>query len=125
MIEQLDGRRAQVYIESMIVEVSGSNEADFGFQWQGMLGDKGDKNIVVGGTNLPTSAGNVGTNAIVPLAAAVAGGTRRPRRRLRRRCRAASTSASSATTAASTASRRSPSSCSRRRTPTSPRRRTW
>jgi general secretion pathway protein D len=74
MIEQLDGRRAQVYIESMIVEVSGSNEADFGFQWQGILGNKGDKNIVLGGTNLPTSAGNVGTNAIVPLAAAVAGG---------------------------------------------------
>jgi len=75
MVEQLDGRRAQVYIESMIVEVSGSNEADFGFQWQGILGNKGDKNIVLGGTNLPTSAGNVGTNAIVPLAAAVAGGT--------------------------------------------------
>src|SRR4029077_9358208 len=74
MIEQLDGRRAQVYIESMIVEVSGSNEADFGFQWQGILGNKGDKNIVLGGTTLPTSAANVGTNAIVPLAAAVAGG---------------------------------------------------
>ena len=75
MIEQLDGRRAQVYIESMIVEVSGSNEADFGFQWQGILGNKGDKNIILGGTNLSTSAGNVGTNAIVPLAAAVTGGT--------------------------------------------------
>jgi general secretion pathway protein D len=75
MIEQLDGRRAQVYIESMIVEVSGSNEADFGFQWQGLIGGRGDKNIIVGGTNLPTSAGNVGTNAIVPLAAAITGGT--------------------------------------------------
>jgi general secretion pathway protein D len=52
MIDQLDERRAQVYIESMIVEVTGSNDADFGFQWQGVLGNKNDKNIVVGGTNL-------------------------------------------------------------------------
>ena len=43
MIDQLDTRRAQVYIESMIVEVSGDNAADFGFQWQGIVGNKGDK----------------------------------------------------------------------------------
>ncbi len=36
MIEQLDTRRAQVYIESLIVEVIGDNAADFGFQWQGL-----------------------------------------------------------------------------------------
>jgi general secretion pathway protein D len=30
MIEQLDTRRAQIYIESLIVEVSGDNAADFG-----------------------------------------------------------------------------------------------
>ncbi len=36
VIDQLDGRRAQVYIESMIVEVSGDNATDFGFQWQGI-----------------------------------------------------------------------------------------
>ena len=34
MIDQLDSRRAQVYIESMIVEISGDNAADFGLQWQ-------------------------------------------------------------------------------------------
>ncbi len=33
MIDQLDTRRAQVYIESMIVEVSGGNAADVGFEW--------------------------------------------------------------------------------------------
>ena len=52
MIDQLDERRAQVYIESMIVEVTGDNNADFGFQWQGVIGNKNDKNIIVGGTNL-------------------------------------------------------------------------
>jgi general secretion pathway protein D len=58
MIDQLDSRRAQVYIESMIVEVQGDNAADFGFQWQGLLGNKGDKNIVGAGTNFGTT-GNI------------------------------------------------------------------
>ncbi len=51
LIDQLDTRRAQVYIESMIVEVSPSDSADFGFQWQGLLGKSGDKFGVVTGTN--------------------------------------------------------------------------
>ncbi|XVJ71938.1 MAG: type II secretion system secretin GspD [Rhizobacter sp.] len=51
VIDQLDSRRAQVYIESMIVEVSGDNAANFGFQWQGLLGKSGDKVGLVGGTN--------------------------------------------------------------------------
>ncbi len=58
MIDQLDGRRAQVYIESLIVEVVGDNSAAFGFQWQGLLGKNNDKNIVVGGTNFG-STGNL------------------------------------------------------------------
>ncbi len=45
MIDQLDARRAQVYIESLIVEVIGDNAADFGFQWQGLIGNNGDKNL--------------------------------------------------------------------------------
>ncbi len=60
MIDQLDERRAQVYIESLIVEVSGDNTAEFGFQWQGVLGSKGSSNIVVGGTNFG-STGNLVT----------------------------------------------------------------
>ena len=54
MIDKLDERRAQVYIESLIVEVSGDNAAEFGFQWQGVIGSKGSSNIVVGGTNFGT-----------------------------------------------------------------------
>ena len=59
MIEQLDSRRAQVYIESLIVEVSGDNAADFGFQWQGLTGNKGDKNLIGAGTNFGTGTGNI------------------------------------------------------------------
>ena len=40
MIDQLDERRAQVYIESLIVEVTGDNAADFGFQWQGLFDEQ-------------------------------------------------------------------------------------
>jgi general secretion pathway protein D len=68
MIDQLDSRRAQVYIESLIVEVSGDNAADFGIQWQGLSGKNGDKNISGAGTNFP------GADNILALSAAIAQG---------------------------------------------------
>ncbi len=55
MIDQLDERRAQVYIESLIVEVTGDNAADFGFQWQGLLANNSRTNGLVGGTNFGTT----------------------------------------------------------------------
>ncbi|WP_290902882.1 type II secretion system secretin GspD [Aquabacterium sp.] len=54
VIDQLDGRRAQIYIEAMIVEVSEQKLAEAGFQWAGGVGDN---NKVVVGTNL--AQGNV------------------------------------------------------------------
>jgi general secretion pathway protein D len=68
MIEQLDSRRAQVYIESMIVEVSGDNAADFGLQWQGLLGSSGDKYGLAAGTNLA-----IGGPSIIALSQTAAG----------------------------------------------------
>ena len=62
MIDQLDTRRAQVYIESMIVEVSGDNAADFGFQWQGLIGSRGDTNLIGVGTNFGTNGNLIGLN---------------------------------------------------------------
>jgi general secretion pathway protein D len=41
----------------MIVEVEGDNAADFGFQWQGLLGNSGDSNLIGVGTNFTGSAG--------------------------------------------------------------------
>jgi general secretion pathway protein D len=69
MIDQLDTRRAQVYIESMIVEVSGDNAADFGFQWQGLIGNRGDSNLIGLGTNFG------GTGNIIGLQTGAAAGT--------------------------------------------------
>ena len=58
VIDQLDSRRAQVYIESLIVEVTGNNAADIGIQWQGLAGKEGDKYGAVAGTNFG-STGNL------------------------------------------------------------------
>ena len=49
VIDQLDGRRAQIYIEAMIVEVSEQKLAETGFQWAGGVGTN---NQIVAGTNL-------------------------------------------------------------------------
>ena len=75
MIDQLDSRRAQVYIESMIVEVSGGDLAEFGFQWQGLGGVGNTSGVVGGGTNFSAGAGgNIigpdGANILGQLAAA-------------------------------------------------------
>lgn len=50
VIEQLDMRRAQVYIESLIVEVSAERAAEFGIQWQ-FLKVTEDGTRAIGGTN--------------------------------------------------------------------------
>ena len=49
VIDQLDGRRAQIYIEAMIVEVSEQKLAEVGFQW---AAGSGNTTQVIGGTNL-------------------------------------------------------------------------
>jgi general secretion pathway protein D len=57
LIDQLDSRRAQVYIESLIVELAGNDAAEFGFQWQSLFGQSGDKYGVITGTNFKSPAG--------------------------------------------------------------------
>ncbi len=70
VIDQLDSRRAQVYIESMIVKVDATKAAEFGFQWQGVSGQKGDGTIVGAGTSFGT-----GNSNIINLSAATAQGS--------------------------------------------------
>ena len=59
VIDQLDGRRAQVFVESMIVEMDASKAAELGFQWQGLLGNKGDRYGLAAGTNFGSSSNNL------------------------------------------------------------------
>lgn len=58
VIDQLDVRRAQIYIESMIVEVSADRAAEFGIQWMGASGND-NSNYRVGGLQ---SSGLAGAN---------------------------------------------------------------
>ena len=74
MIDQLDERRAQVYIESLIVEVTGDNAADFGFQWQGLLANNSRTNGVVAGTNFGSN-GNLLDITKATLGGSAAGAT--------------------------------------------------
>jgi len=70
VIDKLDSRRAQVLIESLIVEVNADKAAEFGIQWQGGLGNSGDRNVGVIGTN-----SNLGGQAnIIDLAIGLATG---------------------------------------------------
>ena len=70
VIDKLDGRRAQVLVESLIVEVNTNKLAEFGIQWQGVLGKQGDGTVGVIGTN----SGAAGAN-ILGLTTALASGS--------------------------------------------------
>ncbi len=69
VIDQLDGRRAQVLVESLIVEVSATKLAQVGVQWQSLLGNNGSTMGVIG-----TNSGTSGAN-ILGVTAGIAGGS--------------------------------------------------
>ncbi len=69
VIDKLDARRAQVFVESLIAEVNADKAAEFGIQFQGSLGRKGDGAIGLLGTNFSIGGAN-----IITLAAQAAGG---------------------------------------------------
>ena len=67
VIDKLDQRRAQVYVESLIAEVSADKAAEFGVQWMSGTGTGGNSvgvlgtNFSVGGTNLLSLAAGAKT----------------------------------------------------------------
>lgn len=58
VIEQLDKRRTQVYVEAMIVEVAATSSAQLGIQWQGII-NAGGQNVPFGGTNYGSGNSNI------------------------------------------------------------------
>ena len=58
VIDQLDGRRAQVLVESLIAEVDASKASQFGIQWQNIMGSKGGT-IGIMGTNFGAGGNNI------------------------------------------------------------------
>jgi general secretion pathway protein D len=69
VIDQLDVRRAQVYIEALVVEITSNKASDFGVQWLGLSGNDVSKYRVGGVQAFPGS----GSNNIINLAAAAGG----------------------------------------------------
>jgi general secretion pathway protein D len=69
VIDKLDQRRAQVYVESLIAEVSADKAAEFGVQWMSGTGT-GNNTVGVLGTNF-----SVGGTNLLSLAAGAAAGT--------------------------------------------------
>ena len=60
IIDKLDARRAQVVIESLIVEMTADKAIEFGIQWQALGAVDNSGTNVIGGTNF----GGPGTNII-------------------------------------------------------------
>jgi general secretion pathway protein D len=54
VIDSLDQRRAQVLVESLIVEVDSAKESQFGIQWQNLVGGA-NSTVGILGTNFATS----------------------------------------------------------------------
>jgi general secretion pathway protein D len=67
VIDKLDARRAQVYVESLIAEVNADKAAEFGIQWQGPTNTSGGT-VGVLGTNF-----SIGGVNIIDLALTAAG----------------------------------------------------
>ncbi|MES2297087.1 MAG: type II secretion system secretin GspD [Pseudomonadota bacterium] len=73
VIDQLDVRRAQVYIEALVVEVNSDKAAEFGVQWLGASGDgssnyraAGLQSFSLGGSSNNLLALGTGKGAVVP-----------------------------------------------------------
>jgi general secretion pathway protein D len=61
-VEKLDLRRAQVFVEALVVEVTSDKAAEFGIQWQALNGVNRGNTQGIGGTNF--GARGSGTNII-------------------------------------------------------------
>lgn len=68
VIDQLDQRRAQVLVESLIVEVTSETAAEFGIQWMtGSSGLDGGGTSFIGGTNFGGSGLNLSAGTATTL----------------------------------------------------------
>jgi general secretion pathway protein D len=82
VIDMLDVRRAQVYIEALVVEVTANKASDFGVQWIGASGDATSdyrvgalQSFSSGGNNIVNLAAAARTNLAAAAAAAPKGFT--------------------------------------------------
>ena len=75
VIDKLDSRRAQVYVESLIAEVNADKASEFGIQWQSPIGNIGSSVVGLLGTNFGAGGNNILTNLLPVATGDVAGVT--------------------------------------------------
>ncbi len=59
VVEKLDVRRTQVYVEALIAEITADKAAEFGIQWQDLSGAAKTSSQAFGGTNFGTPSQNI------------------------------------------------------------------
>ena len=59
VVEKLDVRRTQVYVEALIAEITADKAAEFGIQWQDLSGAGKTSTQAFGGTNFGTASQNI------------------------------------------------------------------
>ncbi len=59
VIDRLDTRRAQVFVESLIAEVNADKAAEFGIQWQNLIGNVNNAHFGIAGTNFTIGGANI------------------------------------------------------------------
>lgn len=69
VLDKLDVRRAQVYVEALIAEITADKAAEFGIQWQSLSGIGKANAQVIGGTNFGTTGQNIAGISGNPLTA--------------------------------------------------------
>lgn len=74
VIDMLDKRRAQIYVEALIVELTSDRASEFGIQWLAGGSAQGKSANIVGGTNFGSGGQNI-INTIESIAKVGATGT--------------------------------------------------
>jgi general secretion pathway protein D len=69
VVEKLDARRRQVYVEALIVELTATKSGEFGIQWQDLTGLGKSGTQVFGGTNFGGAGQNILSIAQNPASA--------------------------------------------------------
>lgn len=71
VIDQLDRRSAQIYVEALIAEISSDRASEFGIQWQSANIPTGanSSTVAFGGTNFNSGGGNILSLSTNPLSA--------------------------------------------------------
>jgi general secretion pathway protein D len=69
VVDKLDARRAQVYVEALIAEITADKAAEFGIQWQSLSGVEKSGTRAFGGTNFGGPGQNLLGLTVNPISA--------------------------------------------------------